>query len=459
MILVHKINIDHIESYRMKYSIILLLSLAVLSTGIITTNEAFAHLTSSNSDPIKIELNSKFKDAKYKEGLGPLTGDINSFLCDPRVKTGTLGNITIVCTLSHWTQTDGSHTSSISRVFTVFDPAAVNANMSVIAPVSEGEDNPGGCNNCQSPTLGIDSKLMRVVDNGFTYNGKSVDAERFFTPYPLITVNVGEPNIAEFRIYEDIGPQNIKHFSFAFGLDKGEIISNSKAKIELDIDQDGIETVIVTDPENALEDVNVSTRVETCNDDGKDNDCLIVTINHTFREPLGFNIVGTDVWDMERNAWQNYFNHGIEVTGESLNAPKEYDGVNRGQMYHLTETSKTTAIDEFGDLWSLQYNTWNKDYVSHERVQDLPTSVMTRSHSEFAGYKDAVTANAIIELLEVCPTCLESYADFDDSFAYQYPETQSKMNNPEIQEIMNSENSKAKNIMADILDPISTYQK
>ncbi len=71
---------------------------------------------------------------------------------------------------------------------------------------------------CEEPTLGVDSTGKRLVTNGFTYNGKSVDVETFFTPYPLITADVGKQNKAEFKIYENQGPENIRHFSFAFGL-------------------------------------------------------------------------------------------------------------------------------------------------------------------------------------------------------------------------------------------------
>ena len=79
-----------------------------------------------------------------------------------------------------------------------------------------------------APTLGVSSSEYRLVSNGFTYNGYPVDVERFFTPYPLITVNVGETNKAEFKIYDNQGPEYIKHFSFAFGLEKDQVISQSK---------------------------------------------------------------------------------------------------------------------------------------------------------------------------------------------------------------------------------------
>ena len=125
---------------------------------------------------------------------------------------------------------------------------------------------------------------------------------------------------------------------------------------------DGIETVTLDDPENVLDKIKVTTSEGYCSEESQTK-CLIVKVTHTFRAPLDFNILGTAVWDDKRNAWQNYFNHGIEVVGESLNPAKEYDGINKGQIYHLTETGKTTAVDEFDNSWSLQYGLWNMDYI------------------------------------------------------------------------------------------------
>ena len=66
--------------------------------------------------------------------------------------------------------------------------------------------------------------------------------------------------------------------------------------------------------------------------------------------------MGTDVWDVERNAWQNYFNHGIRVTGESLN-PEQGTRVNGGTLvlHPLAPGSTNTdvMVDENHDLYRL----------------------------------------------------------------------------------------------------------
>ncbi len=302
----------------------------------------------------------------------------------------------------------------------------------------------------QSPMLGVDSRGDRLVSNGFTYNGHSVDVERFFTPYPLITANVGKTNIAEFKIYDNLGSENIRHFSFAFGLDKGQIISQSKAMIELDIDFDGTETVTVTDPENALENIRVDTGAISCGNDFK-FECLGVTIFHTFRAPLDFNIVATDVWNTKRSAWQNYYNHGIEVVGESLNSPKEYDGIHKGLIYHLAETGKNTAVDEQGNTWTFD-KTWKMDYISKGKIIDGVTQHgINRDNAWFNTYKQGqgLLANKVME--QYCTSCSDKeFAEIDNIFAYEFQETMNKLSDPEIQKKMLQESKIAENTLQQI---------
>jgi len=163
-----------------------------------------------------------------------------------------------------------------------------------------------GCDgDCTAPTLGVNSDGRKLVENGFTYNGKQIDVERFFTPYPLINVNVGMQNVAVFKIYDNLGPDNIQHFELAFGLSSGQIMGTSNAMIEWDKSFDGIETVTVVDPYNVFDNVRVDTLEGKCRTDSSTDDCLIVIVNHRFRAPLESDIVATNVWDQRRNAWQN----------------------------------------------------------------------------------------------------------------------------------------------------------
>ena len=210
------------------------------------------------------------------------------------------------------------------------------------------------CDDCTPPTLGLDSYGARLVDGGFSYNGLSSDVAYFFTPYPLIESEVGRQNAVSLKIYENEGPGNVEHVSLAFGLRSGEVISESRAVINYDIAFDGTGTVSVIDPDGAidLETLSASHDVAECSA-GSSLECLSVTITHMFRAPLEFDIVGTDVWDRERNSWQNYYNHGIHVSGEPLD-PQPGVPVNGGDLVLYPVSSDTDVMmDAGGHLFKL----------------------------------------------------------------------------------------------------------
>ena len=241
---------------------------------------------------------------------------------------------------------------------------------------------------CTAPILGIDSLGNRLVDKGFSYNGFAEDVLEYYTPYPLITTNVGQENVAVLKIYDNGGPKNIKHVSLAFGLSHGrQSISQSQAVIIWDKNFFGYETVKVKDPNNALQDVSVETTTGSCSID-MELQCLIVLIHHTFRESLDFNIVGTDVWDFKRNSKTNFYNDGIEIVGESMNPPKQYYVLDSlGYQFLITQTGKNTATDDDGNTWTYFKNKWLKDYVPQEKIPDVVTfHGISRNNNMFNAY-------------------------------------------------------------------------
>ena len=209
---------------------------------------------------------------------------------------------------------------------------------------------PSGCDgDCTPPTVGVAENGARLVSGGFSYNGEPADVQLYFTPYPRINVQVGSENTAVLKIYDDSGPDNVRHASLAFGLRSGQVISESKASIAWDSDHAGNSTVTVIDPGNALdsETVAVSESEVQCAD-GSPNTCLQLEIRHMFRAPLEFDMVGTNVWDADRNSWQNYYNHGIRVTGESLNG-EPGTLVNGGSLRLYPISAGSTLTDVMAD--------------------------------------------------------------------------------------------------------------
>jgi hypothetical protein len=126
-----------------------------------------------------------------------------------------------------------------------------------------------------------------------------------------------------------------------------------------DIDFEGNAVVSQIDPEDAIDDGTLRIERENvkCTASSVDERCLLVTIYHTFRAPLEFNIVGTDLWDDKNNSWQNFFNHGIAITGETLNEMPIYSVLDQHGYVHLVQyvdktlKDKTTVMDiETGKL-------------------------------------------------------------------------------------------------------------
>lgn len=334
------------------------------------------------SDPAGYVLDGKFVQFTNNKGLSDQSGDVSIF-----VKSG---------------QVFGFRVSTADGLFGAGSLRIENFTASEVTPVKS--DSRGGCSDCTLPTMGVDYTGFRQVENGFTYNGSPIDVELYYTPYPLITVEVGQKNIAAFKIYENSGPDVLSHFSLAFGLGKGETIHTSKAKIEWDKAFDGSEKIMITDPENVLEDVSVKTSVVKCTELSVEEQCLLVEIPHTFRAPLEFNMVGTDMWDKTRNAWQNYFNHGIAVHGDSLNPSNVFVGIYKGELITLYETAKNHAVDKQGNNWTFDKE-WSMVYepIQHK---DVPTSHgIDRFNTLFTGYKDQQEKKGLLIMQNICPDC------------------------------------------------------
>ncbi|NNM03217.1 MAG: hypothetical protein HKP26_06630, partial [Nitrosopumilus sp.] len=319
---------------------------------------------------------------------------------------------------------------------------------------SGSDDDNGSCHgDCSPPTLGIDKNNKRVVSNGFAFNDNPVDAELYFTPYPLITAYVGEENTIDLRIYENDGPSNLAHVGIAFGLGNGETFTESNAIINWDRDYDGTETISLIDPYNVLANVTVNVTEVECDDIG--SKCTDVTVYHTFRAPLEFNMVATNIWDLDRNAWQNYFNHGLQVMGESLNPPNIHSGIYKGKIYQLTEIEKNKSVDDDGNTWTFDYGIWNKDYIdvkktdrqlvnadkiwaiNHVLKEDSVDTTYDalnydRYHDQFSIQKEYQIILAENLLEEMCPKCFDdSFEEIDDISYYEFEESLKRNDNPE----------------------------
>jgi hypothetical protein len=325
----------------------------------------------------------------------------------------------------------------------------------------------GGISSPTPPTIGLDVNQKRIVDGGFSFNGNPVDVQQFYTPYPLITTEVGKLNTIKLKIYDNNGLDNIAHVGLSYGLGKGEIFTEGRATIEYDRTFDDMEHVTIFDPKHVLGSVNVTTTTTNCSLISTAM-CLEVTFDHIFREPLDYNMVATNIWDFNRNGWQNYFNHGIEIVGESMNPPEEYSGIYQGHIYHLTETGKNTAIDDDRNYWTFD-KIWNRDYIKPVIVdRDIlnPNKVYAieqlgfqysdaekvfgfdRTDHRFADNKNQQLIEAQNMMKSLCPECTKkSFEKINDIFSYDMPTRYSKLDEPKIVSLKNIEDKKAQEFL------------
>lgn len=309
----------------------------------------------------------------------------------------------------------------------------------------------GGCrSDCTPPTLGVTKNGMRLVTDGFSYNGNAADVQLYYTPYPLITVEVGQKNTAVLKVYENSGIENIRHVELGFGIGQDKVISQSKAVINYDVSFDGTTSVDVFDPEDALDEVDVSSRPVLCTDQSLEARCLEVTINHMFRAPLEFNMVGTNTWDAKRNSWQNYYNHGIEITGESLNPPKTVNVLDRvGYSHTITLIDSEHGIDKSGKLWYKE-KFWKQELDMSQRHDPITLHGIDRDHMLFYDYMINQTRIAEKTFNEIVRGKTIHNPDYGENYYLQiYPEPVSRSGNELLQKQMVQEMLRAQSVVND----------
>ena len=356
-------------------------------------------------------------------------------------------------TATYKTESTSIHLSSISNSGRYSSIAATpGGEFGNTSGNTEGALSGTGCRgDCTPPTLGVNNIGAKFVEKGFQYNNWIADVKYYYTPMDLITVKIGEMNKAVLKIYDNFGPEEISHVELGFGLGKGETINESKASIIWDKSWNGTEYVTQYDPDNVLDNVFVQTEIGSCGI-SYESQCLIVTVDHMFRDYLLFNMVSTNVWDFRNNAWQNYYNHGIDITGESLNPAKTIMvGFGEKEMrglYQLIQVDKKndTWIDEFGNIYE------HKGNNRFDRIYDVPKKfiydVVTkhgcdRNCNWFEEYKlneELLAKRTLEKMLNGKPIKNKGMLE---SFSYEYSTRVSRSDDLQLQKTIELEIKKA----------------
>ncbi len=311
----------------------------------------------------------------------------------------------------------------------------------------------------QPPTMGITRHGLVLVEEGFSYNGNPVDVHLVNTHYPLVTTNVGEENVAKLVIYSPRGIERLQHAAIGFGLDKNEVFGHSNVVIEWDRIHNGDETITVIDPENYLADVKVVTAEGQCRASSNEL-CFIIEFYHTFRQSLDYNIIGTYIWDDKRSGWQNFYNDGVEILGDSLNPPAKHQASHKGKIIEITEYGKNVAYDQEGNLWTFD-KSWKMEYQPKVKIDDGITSKgIERNNVKFNAYLDGQNLLAEYLLKSSVQGSKIKNNDVGESIAFEYNFI-SRNNDIELQNRISNELERAEDLFADrfIVNEDDEFQK
>ena len=268
-----------------------------------------------------------------------------------------------------------------------------------------------------APTLGKTSFGAQLVTNGFEYNGLAVNVGRYHTEFPLIGTNVGDINTIRMKIYDSAGPAGIKRVEFALGVPDIGLYHEAEAFVEVWMQRDNItvqETIII-DELNLLEDSDVSAIVSqtSCSDDAQQ--CLLVELQYSYREPPVYNTISIKPVNWDNNAHQFYFNDGIHVDGDSINLPKEIyisashatSSTHASETLHLVQIDRAEHlwVDQYGYQWKIIGNTVRQITVPEYLVPNDETYGILhgpdRNHPEFASSVYAEQQKAQETLAEI----------------------------------------------------------
>ncbi|WP_148702614.1 hypothetical protein [Nitrosopumilus piranensis] len=169
----------------------------------------------------------------------------------------------------------------------------------------------GGCDgDCTHPTLGKDSSGIVFVEGGFTINGKTYDVENFEQTIPTQIIKTGEPVEISLKIFDNSGPQYLKHVELVLG---NEHVFDSYVWRQMPIADiawsqtfDGIESVEITNTENLITDVSVEAKI-----DGAFN---VLKFQFTPTTTFDTSHIMVKMWDQNRSYWLNNFYDALEIS-------------------------------------------------------------------------------------------------------------------------------------------------
>lgn len=238
----------------------------------------------------------------------------------------------------------------------------------------EGGSGCGG--DCTPPTLGKDSSGKVHVTGGFTINGQTFDAEYFEQTITTQTILENEPVEIILKVFENGGPQNLKHVGIVIG---NEYVFDSyiwrhlpNAEIRWEQEFDGVQSIQVENSENLITDVNVEAKTVG----------TITTLKFQFTPTMTFDTshIMVKMWDQNRNPWVNNFHNALEIQSIPI---------------------KSVNVDE--DIIQTESEIHEERFETHENNHDVYDTKIQEMHCSSGLELIYRTSNGY-------PTCVTSYS-------------------------------------------------
>jgi len=278
------------------------------------------------------------------------------------------------------------------------------------------------------PTFGLSHQTFRpLVDGGFSFNGKSHDiTDNWWTPFAEQKVKIGTTNTFTAKAYAD---KQLRIQEFLFGIPEVGDAHKAELGVEIVYDYSGeIEMINVVQKTDIIDidSIKVVHTKSKCQSDDTVKRCDTTRLSMKFLEPLKDKIMALKGVDFKGRVHITYLNEGFDISGNSLNPMNTMMIIGTEKHEGLIEVTQTAKYSNF---WTTQDDREFEmnEYGSFKQINQIfenDSNLMDkRFSSDFADYKKSLADKYAKLLLESCPNCFTSFADFDDSFAYEIPET------------------------------------
>jgi hypothetical protein len=250
----------------------------------------------------------------------------------------------------------------------------------------------GGDEHLTRPTFGVSHENYEtIVDSGFRFNDQSFTInDNFHTPFAQQTVNIGEVNSFEAKIYAD---KRLKVQEFLFGIPNVGEAHLAELGVEVWYDYNGeIEDVRAVQKSNVIdkETIVVTHEKSKCQATDIEQKCDTTNVSMVFLEPLKNKVIAVKAIDYKNRYQITYLNEGVDIEGESLNPMKTYlipSNIRDQGLIKVTQLAKYSPYwqSDDGKLFEMNsFGSFKEINITFERFQDTGTAY-TRLHSGFGG--------------------------------------------------------------------------